>query len=78
MVIFRTKWNSISLPEEPLPLIKKKMKNFKLEKYGSAILGTSSSDSVANVENTFSWVSMGLLKKPAKKVESWSKQDKFY
>ena len=46
------------------------MKNFKLEKYGSAILGTSSSDSVANVENTFSWVSMGLLKKPAKKVES--------
>ena len=78
--MFRTKWNSISLPEEPLPLIKKKKKrkNFKFEKYESAISGTSSSDSLANVENTFSWVSMGLLKKPAKKVESCSKQDKFY
>ena len=47
---------------------------FKFEKYQSAILGSSSSDSVAILKKkfgkTFSWVCMGFfLKKPAKIVE---------
>ena len=46
---------------------------FKIEKYQSAILGPSSSDSVAIFEKklgkTFYWVFF----KPAKKVEFWSK-----
>ena len=50
---------------------------FKIEKYQSAILGPSSSDSVAIFEKklgkTFYWVFF----KPAKKVDFWSKQDKF-
>ena len=44
----------------------------KFEKYHRAILGPSSFDSVATLENkfgkTFSWVYMVFLKKPAKKV----------
>ena len=56
---------------------------FKFEKYQSAIFGPISSDSVTNIEKKFEkkhlpgfvWV---LLKKPAKKVEFRSKQDKFY
>ena len=47
---------------------------FKFEKYQSAILGSSSSDSVAILKKkfgkTFSWVCMGFFKKkPAKIVE---------
>ena len=49
------------------------MKNGKCEKYERAILGPSSSDSVSTLEKKFgkifSWVCVGFLKKPAKKVE---------
>ena len=64
MAMFRRKWNSISMPENPLPLI---------EKYERAFLGPSSPDSVAIFEKklgkTFFWVSFF---KPAEKVD-WSK-----
>ena len=55
---------------------------YKFEKYQKAILRPSSSDSVATLEKKFgkifSRVCMGFFKMPAKKVEFWSKQDKFY
>ena len=83
---FRTKWNSKSLPENPLPLIFFQWRMFMLEKYQRAILGPTSSDSVASLGkefgNTFSWVCMAFFKKKKKsqpkKVGFWSKQDKFY
>ena len=77
----RTKWNSTSLPENFLPLnfFLTKWRMFKFEKYQCAILGPSSSDSAANIEKKFgktiSWVCMDFKKKPAEKVEFWSKQD---
>ena len=44
---------------------------FKFEKYQKAILGPSSSDSVATLEKkfgkTFSWVCMGFFKKASQK-----------
>ena len=54
----------------------------KFEKYQRAILGSSSSDSVATFEKKFgkifSWICMFFKKKACEKVELWSKQDKFY
>ena len=64
MVMFRTKWNSVGLPENPLPLILFFKWTFfipfliKFEKYQRAILGPSSPDSVTTIE-----------KKSAKKVD---------
>ena len=73
--MFRPKWYSTSLPENPLPLTFFKWRMLKFEKYHRAILGPSSFDSVATLENkfgnTFSWVCMVFLKKPAKKVGFW-------
>ena len=68
MAMFRTKWNSMSLPENPLPLIPFfKWRNYMFEKYQRVILGLSSPDSVAIFEKkpgkTFYWVFF----KPAKK-----------
>ena len=51
----------------------RKLPAFKFEKYQCAVLGSSSSDSVANIEKKFgkaiSWVCMDCFKKPAEKVE---------
>ena len=64
--MFRTEWNSTSLP-----IFFKTTKNVKFEKYQSAILGLCSSDFVANIEKklgkTFSLVCMGLFKKASQK-----------
>ena len=55
---------------------------FKFEKYQSAILGSSSSDSVAILKKkfgkTFSWVCMGFLKKSQQKQWNSDQNDKFY
>ena len=55
---------------------------FKFEKYQRAILGPSSSDSVATLEmkcgKTFSWVCMGFLKKASQKGGTSIKPDRFY
>ena len=71
MAMFRTKWNLIGLPENPLPLIIIifLMKFFyylfliKFEKYQREILGLSSPDSVPIIEK----------KKPSQKSGFWSK-----
>ena len=51
----------------------RKLPAFKFEKYQCAILGSSISDSVANIEKKFgkaiSWVCINFFKKPAEKVE---------
>ena len=79
MAMFRTKWNSVGLPENPLPLILffKKWRIYMCGKYQREILGPSSPDSVAIFEKklgkTFYWVFF----KPVKRVDFWSKLDKF-
>ena len=54
---------------------------FKFKKYQRAILGPSSSDSVATLEKkfgkTFSWVCMGFFKKSQPKKWNFDQNDKF-
>ena len=69
MALFRTKWNSVGLSENPLPLILFfKWKTYMFEKYERVILRPSSPDSVAifkkKVGKTFYWVF--LLSQPKK------------
>ena len=60
MEMFRTKWNSVGLAENPFYFILFKWIIYRFEKYQRAIVGCSSPDSVAMVEKklgkTFSWV----------------------
>ena len=51
---------------------------FKFEKYQRALFRHSSSDSVATLKKIFLCLYVFFKKKTAKKVEFWSKQDKFY
>ena len=74
MAMFKTKWNSMGLAENSLPLILFfKWRIYMLERYQREILGPSSPDSVAIFEKKLGKTFKLVFFKPGKKVDFWSK-----